>query len=69
MSEDLESVADAILRAAQPCCWVRRSGDEHYETACGEGYLFNMCGNLDRPRGFDWCPYCGHKIKSWEESF
>ena len=67
MSTDLEEVADAILRAAQLCCWVRRCGDEHYETTCGEGYLFRD-GFLDRPHGFDWCPYCGHKIKSWEEA-
>lgn len=41
--------------------------DGFYTTACGQSFCFND-GDLEEP-GFDFCPYCGKKIrkkgKSW----
>lgn len=45
----------------ETCEWGWEGGGEYYETSCGNGFMF-LDGSGPLVGGFEFCPYCGHKI-------
>lgn len=43
------------------CLWEYNDTDDFYETACGEGHMFNE-GTISENK-YKFCPYCGKEIK------
>lgn len=62
--QDAHDVEALIAEASKKCRWIYRDYDCFYDTACGQGFFFDI--GTAKENNVNYCHYCGLEVEAIE---